>query len=47
MRILLVEPHKSNAQHRGEDIHCYEPLALEYWPPVCRTTTTYASSTYG
>ena len=47
MRILLVEPHKSTLSIGGEDIHCYEPLALEYLAPVCRTTTTYASSTYG
>ena len=30
MRILLVEPHKSPLSIGGEDIHCYEPLALEY-----------------
>jgi radical SAM superfamily enzyme YgiQ (UPF0313 family) len=30
MRILLVEPHKAPLSIGGEDVHCYEPLALEY-----------------
>jgi hopanoid C-3 methylase len=30
MRVLLVEPHKSPLCIGGEDISCYEPLALEY-----------------
>ena len=30
MKILLIEPHKSKLSVAGEDIHIFEPLALEY-----------------
>lgn len=34
MRILLIEPPKSPVTIGGEDLHLFEPLALEYLAAV-------------